>query len=303
MLGDIESRPSDPKRYPVQQLRGATVQKIQLNLESGIAVPLLLLCPPNSDGPAPVVIGLCQQGKAAFLKNNASAIAALLDARIAVCLPDVRGTGETRTGDGRGRRSSATSISSSELMLGQTLLGSQLRDLRSVLRFLREENGIDASRVALWGTSFAKPNPHDRDLGMPLELEPLPDQSEPLGGLLALFGASYERVRVVYAQNGLAGFKSVLESPFVYLPHDAVIPAWRYAGDLCDLASWLAPRPLRIEGPVDGLNRGLSADALKKTYALTSRAYEKRGAEKNLLLLAEPKDDGARWLIDALKSK
>ena len=39
----------------------------------------------------------------------------------------MRGTGETRPSDGRTRRSSATSLSSTELMLGGTLVGGRLR--------------------------------------------------------------------------------------------------------------------------------------------------------------------------------
>ena len=283
---------------------GFPFAKGELDVESGITVPTLTIWPVKPEAKAPVVVGLCQEGKAAFLKHNAMAIAALLEAGVVVELIDVRGTGETRAGDGRGRRSSATSISSSELMLGQPLFGSQLRDLRSIIRNLRKNPEIDPDRIALWGTSFAKTNPHGKDLGMPLELESLPDQSEPLGGLLALFGALYEpSIKVVYVQNGLVGYRSVLESQFIYMPHDAVVPGALTAGDLCDVAAALTPRPLRIETPVDGLNRRVSAEELTSTYELTSREYAKADAAKRLTLLAEPSADGAKWLIDSLKAK
>ena len=108
-------------------------------------------------------------------------------------------------------------------------------------------------------------------------------------------------IKAVYVQNSLLGYRSVLESQFVYLPHDAVVPGALKAGDLCDIAAALAPRPLRIETPVNGLNRRVSAETLKKTYEPTVRGYA--GSAKNLILLAEPKDDGAKWLIDALASQ
>src|SRR5262249_15080215 len=175
----------------------------------------------KAKGKTPVVVGVCQQGKGAFLKNNAAEIARLIESGVAVCLPDVRGTGETRAGSGRDRRTSATSISSTDLMLGQPLVGAQLRDLRSVLSFLRAHKGIDANQIALWGTSFSKTNPTDRDLGMPLELEPLPDHAEPLGGVLALLGAlNDDSVKAVIVQNGLTGYQTVLDSQFIYIPHD-----------------------------------------------------------------------------------
>src|SRR5581483_459406 len=180
----------------------------------------------------------------------------------AVCLPDLRGTGESKPSDGRGRQSAATSISSSELMLGQTLLGSRLIDLRQVLAHLRDlaktDRGteIDATRVALWGDSLAPVNPADRDLKVPLDADKQPDIAEPLGGLLALFGALYEDdVKAVYARGGLVGYRSVLNSPFVYVPHDIIVPGALTAGDLCEVSAGLYPRPQRLEGLVDGLNR------------------------------------------------
>jgi cephalosporin-C deacetylase-like acetyl esterase len=307
LLGNVE-----PKAGPtvltsaVVPIAGGTVKKIELEVEPGIVLPALILSPEKMAARAPVVVGLCQQGKAAFLKNNAAEVASLLEAGIVVCLPDVRGTGETRAGTDRGRRSSATSIASSELMLGQTLIGSQLRDLRSVLRLLRAHNGVDPERVAVWGTSFAKTNPHGQDLAMPLELESLPEHSEPLGGLLALFGALYEdSVRVVYSQNGLVTYQSVLESRFIYMPYDAVVPGPLTVGDLCDVAPALAPRPLRIETPVDALNRRVSAETLKNAHEKTIWNYSLDDGRlaHNLVLLAEPKADSAKWLIDALKTK
>src|SRR5439155_15344338 len=122
-----------------------------------------------------LVVCVCQEGKAAFLKSRADAVAALFEGGATVCLVDVRGTGETRPGDGRGRQSAATSISSTEMMLGQTLVGSRLRDLRAVLKRLRGSKDIGAERMALWGDSLAPANPADRDLKVPLDADKQPD--------------------------------------------------------------------------------------------------------------------------------
>src|SRR5262249_22143587 len=152
-----------------------------------------------------------------------------------------------------------TSISASEWMLGQSLLGGRLRDLRSVLLHLRKRADVDGGRIALWGESFAPVNPPDRDLMVPHTAARRPDQSEPLGGLLALLGALFEEdVRAVYARGGLSDYASALEGPFCYLPHDAVVPGVLATGDLCDVAAALAPRPVCLEGLVDGLNRAVS---------------------------------------------
>src|SRR5205807_8420580 len=119
-------------------------------------VPLVLSVPPPlTTRPRSLVVCVCQGGKAEFLKKRADAVWALLVGGASVCLVDVRGTGETRPGDGRGRQSAATSISSTELMLGQTPVGARLRDLRSVLKYLRGRKDIGAERIALGGDSLA----------------------------------------------------------------------------------------------------------------------------------------------------
>jgi hypothetical protein len=106
-------------------------------------------------------------------------------------------------------------ISEAEWMLGQTLVGSRLRDVRSVLRYLRTRADLDAGRVALWGDSFAPANTSGQALVVPLDADPFPHQAEPLGGLLALFTALFEDgVRAVYVRGDLIGFESLLRGPF-----------------------------------------------------------------------------------------
>ena len=158
LLGDIEPKGSS---WKVTRARGAAgspsacfVEKVELEVEPGVVVPLLLLSAGKTDASTPIVIGLCHEGKAAaFSSTIAVEIADLLSEGVVVCLPDLRGTGETRAGDGRGRRSSATSLSSSELMLGQTLLGRQAACATCGVccGFLRVKNVGRGSRIAALG--------------------------------------------------------------------------------------------------------------------------------------------------------
>jgi dienelactone hydrolase len=288
LLGDVEPQPATavmPQPEPIK-VGDVTVHRIALQIQPGVVVPLLLLVPPSKPAARPpVVVAVAQGGKAEFLKEHSRPIADLLQGGVAVCLPDLRGTGETRPGDARDRTSSATAISSSELMLGQTLVGSRLRDLRAVLRYLRSRGDLDAARIGLWGDSFAAANPEGRDLAVPLDAKKGPDLAEPLGGLLALLGALFEDdVRAVYAGGGLTGYESVLRSPFCYLPHDVIVPGALTVGDLCDVAAALAPRPLHLERLVDGLNRRTDADTLRKTYESTQEVYRAAGADKRLVI-------------------
>jgi hypothetical protein len=234
-----------------------------LETEPGIQVPLLLLLPDVKQHPRPpVVIGLAQGGKQGFVDERADTIARLLAGGAAVCLPDLRGTGETRPGDGRGRQSSATSLSASAWMLGETMLGWRLKDLRSLCRWLERREDVDATRIVLWGDSFSPINDSKRELAAPWDADDLPGQSEPSGAILALLGGLFEKnVRGVYGRGGLTSYRSLLSSPYLYVPHDAIVP-FALSSAECDLeavATALSPLPLKLEAQVDGLNRLVGA--------------------------------------------
>jgi cephalosporin-C deacetylase-like acetyl esterase len=307
LMGDVEPQ-VDPKlrSRTTQPSAHAAVERIVLETDSGILVPVLLLVPPHQAGRRPpVVLALAQGGKQAFLAGRSEAIAAWLGAGASVCLVDVRGTGETRPRDGS-RRHNGTSaaVSEAEWMLGQTLVGSRLRDVRSVLRYLRTRADVDAGRLALWGDSFAPNNPPGQAPIAPLDAEPFPHQAEPLGGLLALFTALYEDgVRAVSVRGGLASFASLLDGPAFHVPHDALIPAALTAGDLSDLAAALAPCPLRFEKLVDGFNRPVDATAAARLMEPVRAAYRAANASTGFQTGAGDAADpavAARWLVEPL---
>src|SRR5262249_51757003 len=145
--------------------------------------------------------------------------------------------------------------------------------------------------LALWGDSFAPVNAPDRSAVVPWDAKELPDQAEPLGGLLALLGALFEDdVRAVAVRGGLVGYASLLESPFFYVPHDAIVPGAVAVGDLVEVVGALAPRPLRLEGLVNGRNQWVAADALAKTLESAMQAYRAAGKRDQLSAMSEPKD-------------
>jgi cephalosporin-C deacetylase-like acetyl esterase len=308
LLGDVTPVASAKATAAGSQRVGdVSCERIVLNVDSDVVVPLLLLLPKGkSNAKLPIVVGFGQEGKQALLKQRADTIGELLANGVAVCLPDLRGTGETNPGGGRGRQSTATAISSTEMMAGRTLLGLRLRDLRTVLQYLRGRPEFDAKQLALWGDSLAVPNGDSVRIDVPWDAEKLPAQSEPLGGLLGLLGALYEPdVRAVYAQGGLAGYESVLRSQFCYVPHDAIIPGALTTGDLSEVAAALAPRSLRLEGLVDGTNRKVSAAILAKCFEPTRTAYTAAKAQERLAIGDEKQKDvkPATWLLAQLKTK
>lgn len=242
---------------------------------ASIAIPVQLVRPKTPIPGNPVVVAIAQGGKQGFLKHRPEVITGLLSAGIAVCLPDLRGTGEMRTtGSGRGRTSSDTSVSSTEWMHGRTVLGTQVQELLLVLDALPE---LGLGPAALWGDSFAPVNSANATLAVPYDAEGgQPSLGEPMGGLVAQLGglvAPEGIVRAIHVRGSLSSYRSVLASPFFYVPHDALVPEVLTVSDVDDVAAAWAPRPLRIEAPIDGHNQLISQKELITAFALTRAAY------------------------------
>jgi cephalosporin-C deacetylase-like acetyl esterase len=306
LLGEVEPcEKVQARRRSAEKVGGVAIERFLLTTEPGIVVPLLLLRPEGAGKkPVPAVVAVSQAGKAALLHERSADVAALLEGGVAVCLADVRGTGETRSGRDRGRNSSATALSSGLLMMGETQVGCQLRDLRAVLAWLRTYEGVDAGRIAVWGDSLAPVNGPATDYNIPRDDDAaLPAQSEPLGGLLALLAGLYDdRLQAIHVRGGLLGFRSVLDSHLVLIPHDAVVPGALLTGDLGDIVTVLAPRPVRLEGLVDGGNRRMQGPRVREAYRRAAEAYRERGAAA-ALSLPDDTSPPSRWLLSVLQGK
>ena len=284
-----------------EQVADYPLRRCLVETESGITVPVLLLLPPQRKDPAhPVVIAVAFDGKAAFLKRRSGEIAKLLETGVAVCLADLRGCGESGDSD-RGQQSETTAHSSTELMLGGTMLGKRVQDLRAVVEWLRGHFRVDRNRIALWGDSFTEPLAADATFKYPRRIDNRPPESDPMGSLVVLVSAlADENLRAVYAHGGITTYQSVLESPFVQLPHDCVVPGVFQTGDLPELVAALAPRPVRLEGLVDGVNRIVTEDRLKVTYARAIERYDDENAGEKLTIRPQ-RTSPAEWLIEQLK--
>ncbi len=242
---------------------GITTERIALEPEPGVVVPLLLLKREKAAGKLPVVVGFAHDGKAGFLLHRREDIAELLKAGFAVALPDVRGTGETKAGGDSARHSSGrTSASLNEWLLGRTLLGLRLADARSVVRYLKARADIDPKGVMLWGDSFAATNPADKPLATPMEVDPYPTFGEPLGALLAVLVPVFENdIAAVAARGGLKSFRSILDAPQFFIPHDVLVPGVFKAGDIPELVEALGTIPHRYDDAIDGQSRPASEPA------------------------------------------
>jgi dienelactone hydrolase len=303
LLGDIEpSRLAEAEPLWTRSLSGATVEAAELRLDGDIDIPLLLIRGAGKSQ-APVVVAVSQAGKGRFLADRSRQIAALIQAGVSVCIPDLRGTGETSPDfdngddDGAGRE-----MANMEFQLSNTLLGARLRDLRTVIAYLRQRPDTDRQRIGLWGDSFAPTNAPDLVVDE-LQWNAGPQfqyRAEPAGAHLALLAALFEDdVKAIAARGGLGAYLSLLDDAFTYVPMDVVVPGVLKAGDIADIAGAVAPRALLLEGLVNGRNTALTAGELDRETAPAKHAYERSQAAGRLTVRAGS-GDLAGWLVSQL---
>ena len=271
-LGDIEpGAPPEVRTVWTKPLEGGIAEGLTLEHDDGIIIPIVLLRPQSAASRPPVVVAVSQGGKERLSADNHADVQELLRRGIAVCMPDVRGVGETSPDTRRGPSSAEITLATTELMMGSSLLGARLKDVRTVLAYLATRPDLDGQRIAMWGDSHAPENPKrlilDETPGWQMGPQ-IQYQAEPLGGLLALFAALYEeRLVAVAVRRGLTHFASILDDRFAYVPGDVILPRTLDAGDLPDVAAAIAPRPILLQAMRDCRNRAIPAHEVRKRYA------------------------------------
>lgn len=250
----------------------------------------------------PIVCCLCAEGLHVFLRERSVAISHLIQSGVGVCIVFLYGTGTDRPTNDRGRSSYSAALNSTSLMCGWNLMQARWPQAENMFTLGNVEH-VDRERIAIWGESFSTPN-NVADVAVPADLRQ-PNIAEPLGAEIASTlafvksGSNRFNPRAVLARGGLVSYRSVLDSPFVHVPHDALpINVFR-AGDLPDVWAALAPKPLRLEGLVDGTNRRVTGEKLQQALKPLSEAYRKGG----LVVKEEYSSDAeiAKWIIEQLK--
>ena len=264
--------------YRVQSTRQGfgKSEYVVLEVEENLFVRLQFLWPSGlGKTKPPVVIGFAQEGNFRLRRERRPLIQSLLGQKMAVCLAELRGIGDGRHGElYRGRLSPSAGVATTSLMLEESVLGSRVRDLRTVMAYLRNREDVDQERIGLWGDSLAIPNIVGKELAVPLDAALYPERGEPLGGVVALLSTLYEpHIKAMYVHGSLLSYSALLEGPFVYQPADSIIRGLLRLADLPDMAAALAPLPLRMECLVDGCNRQVSRKQAEKTYHLARAQY------------------------------
>ena len=165
-----------PPVAPVIRSRDAILEKqehISIEVEDGVLLQLELLWPPGSSATQlPVVIGIAQEGNRRLKRGRRELIAGLRQGGAAVCVAELRGVGDGRHGElYRGRISPSAEVSSASLALGESLVSSRVRDLRSVIAYISTREEVDQERMILWGDSLAAINNGRVQLVVPCNLK------------------------------------------------------------------------------------------------------------------------------------
>ena len=133
----------------------------------------------------PVVLGFASDGIESILKRRRRDLVAGLENTILIVLVDVRGVGATSPGSDHGQQSAATAHSATALMLGQPLLGQQLRDLRTAWRHIQSLEDVKLDELILAGGAGETPLAAGAVFAYPRRID-RPRECEPTGALLAL---------------------------------------------------------------------------------------------------------------------
>jgi dienelactone hydrolase len=274
--------------------------------KGSLPILLTIINPPKAAaGDVRVVLCLSQQGREAFLKNRAEAIALMAKNGLTVVLVDLPGTGESRIGNDRGRTSYATSVSATSQMLGTSLLELRLFALTEILHHLQLSYKGQNMKLAIWGDSFSTANESKANLTVPYDVDPFPKQSEPLGGLLALLAPLVSDVPIqgAFIHGGLVSYRSLLESPFLYVPHDVVEPGFLAKMDLDEIARRFAPRHLKMEGLINGSNLTVDQATMETSFAQTAKAFKTNADRLQFRVPRSTDVEIAAWFAKVLNGK
>src|SRR5262249_44387114 len=152
-------------------------------------------------------LGIASDGLAAALDRRPEEIAEALTADVVVALVDVRGVGAAGPGSDRGQQSSMVAHSATALMLGQPILGSQLRDLRAAWRHLKRREDILGGQAMVLGGSGVTPLAADATFAYPRRIDGRPPEVQPTGAMLALLlGLFEDDLNTIGARHGSISF-------------------------------------------------------------------------------------------------
>jgi dienelactone hydrolase len=251
--GFPERTPMKVHKAGVEEKEGRRFEGWVVETEVGVSIPLIRVRTPRTAERAPICLLLHGDGKDAALGSQL--FESLLGAGHEAAVCDLRATGESKVPNDKIADAAGHNSAEWGMWIGRPMLGQWAWDVIRLMEHLRATTG---RRVALHA------------------MGPI--------GVAALCAAAVEPTidDVVCLEPTVSLTAS---RPYADLPMGLLAPGFLEVGDVCDVASWIAPRPLRIIGGRGPDGGGVWEAALVETFSRTRAAYSLLGASKQFRLL------------------
>jgi cephalosporin-C deacetylase-like acetyl esterase len=232
-------RPRILKKVPS---RDADIEALEILSEPGVYLPAWMFRPKRPDASKPMLVLLEPQGRLSRW-HESELYLTLAGLGYTVCVPDLRGVGDSTPSFGRGAARHARDHNGEEeyawssLILGRPLLGQRVTDALAVLRAVRVP-------------------------GTPLVLAAQGRMTVP-----ALYAALMDSgVGGLYLSGGLGSFRSLIETEDYSYPFANFIPGIAGYMDLPEIIRTLAPRKVTLAGSLNAAGRALGVSMERKMF-------------------------------------
>jgi cephalosporin-C deacetylase-like acetyl esterase len=238
---------------------GLAIEKLVVESEPGIVVPVRIVYSKSSAQPMPAVVYLRDRGGDQDYPGIFESLAG--QGRL-VAVADVRGFGETRSPrnvpdegveyfDPRGGMDADFAYAG--FFLGRPLLGMRVWDALHVAEYLRSRSDVDPKRIGIVGRGWA--------------------------GATALFTAAVDsRLAWAAVEGAPASYGEIARSEEYAQPVSLMLPGVLHDFDLPDVLAGLAPRALLVLNPTDALVGKMSWEKARAALEPVRRVYESAGA-------------------------
>lgn len=253
----IEPRPRQLGETKVGSL---IVEKVLLETEPGIVVPLRMIRRQGLEGRLPTIVYL--RDRTGAQDNPALFESLALQGRL-VAVADVRGFGETQSSHNvpdkrmdyfHPRDGMDATFTYAAFYLGRPLLGMRVWDALQVTKYLRSQPQADPQRITLAGRGWA--------------------------GVTGVFAAAVDAQLAGVAVEGVpVSFAEIAGSEDYAQPVSLLLPGVLKDFDLTDVYAALAPRRLLVLNPEDALTKRMAQAEARQSLEPVRRAFSRLAAQ------------------------
>jgi cephalosporin-C deacetylase-like acetyl esterase len=266
------------------EVGGLKVERLVLETEPGIIVPVRVIYPQKASGRLPAVVYLRDRTGA---EDAPEIFEKLARAGKLVAVADVRGFGETmspRNVREQGvdyfdpRDGMDADLTYASFFLGRPLLGMRVDDALKVAEYVRSRPDVELARIVAAGRGW--------------------------GGVVALFAAAIDpHVSGVVVEGVPASYAEAARSELYNLPASLMLPGVLREFDLPDAVGAIAPRPVLVLDPVDALSTKMTRDEARAAFLPVRSGSATHGAKETFEVWVAAYGSDAiesmeRWLLE-----